>query len=424
MKHNLQLSSIFFLVVVIFSSCGIFTKGYNEYRSAKKFHKKRDYHLATLYASRSLKLNSKNKKALNLFERSYRLAVEEHRSNIMNLEKIEDDSKWPRLYYAYDNLQNLSDELVSLKPIVNLENKNAPAILRYEMDLHAQDYNKELNRIAPLAAKYDYQKGLEYRKKKDKESQKNAAKAFKSAHQFVPNYKNSKELYDETRAAALMTLLILPFDGNNNLVNYIRDQVMMIQTNNPKEFLQIITRDQLSSTLLEQKLQLSGMVDNNQIVEIGELAAANQILSASLITTHRPSETIVTEDIKQEKKVVVRKEKYVDDDGVEKTKKVKENVFATIAHYKKSAEANLRLTYRITDVISGLPIYSGTVKSEAKFFHEWATYEGDKRALNRQYERLVEYKEKFAPSRSELCMDAAETLPNKLMGKIFDHYSN
>ena len=127
---------------------------------------------------------------------------------------------------------------------------------------------------------------------------------------------------------------------------------MMIQTNNPKEFLQIITRDQLSSTLLEQKLQLSGMVDNDQIVEIGELAAANQILSASLITTHRPSETIVTEDIKQEKKVVVRKEKYVDDDGKEKTKKIKEKVYATIVHHKKSAEANLRLTYRIIDVKS------------------------------------------------------------------------
>ena len=424
MKYILQLTSILFLVMVIFSSCGIFTKGYYEYRSAKKFHKKRDYHQAALYASRSLKLNSKNKKALNLFERSYRLAVEEHRSNIMDLETIEDDSKWPRLYYEYDELQNLSDELVSLKPIVNLENENAPAVLRYEMDLPIQDYNKELNRIGPLAAEYDYKKGLEYRKKKDKESQKNAAKAFKSAYQFVPNYKNSKELYDETRAAALMTLLILPFDGNNNLVNYIRDQMMMIQTNKPKEFLQIITRDQLSSTLLEQKLQLSGMVDNDQIVEIGELAAANQILSASLITTHRPSETIVVEDIKQEKKVIVRKEKYVDDEGVEKTKNIKENVYATIVHNKKSAEANLRLTYRITDVNSGIPIYSGTVRTDAKFFHEWATYEGDKRALSSQYEYLVEKEEKLAPSRSELYMEAAVALPNKLMKKISDHYSD
>lgn len=172
------------------------------------------------------------------------------------------------------------------------------------MDLTTQDYNMELKEISPLAADYEYNKGLEHRRKKDKENQKIAAKAFKSAQQFMHNYKNSKALYDETRSAALLTLLVLPFEGNKNLVNYIRDQMMMIQTNKPKEFLQIITRYQLSSTLIEQQLQLSGMVDDNQIIEMGKLAAANQILSASIITTHRPSETIITEDIKQEKKLL------------------------------------------------------------------------------------------------------------------------
>ena len=96
----------------------------------------------------------------------------------------------------------------------------------------------------------------------------------------------------------------------------------------------------------------------------------------------------------------------------------------TIDHYKKSAESNLRLTYRITDINNGLPIYSGKVRTHAKFFHEWATYEGDKRALSSKYERLVQKEEKFAPSRSELHMEAASTLPNRLMKKISDHYSN
>ena len=415
MKAILRLSSILYLGIIIFSSCGIFIEGYNEYKSAKNFHKERNYHQAALYASKSLKLKAKNKKALALFENSYQLAVEEHRSNIMSLEKIADDSKWPRLYYAYDELQNLSNELVSLKPIIKV-------VLRYDLDLPFQDYNKELNRIGPLAAEYDYKRGLEYRKEKDKESQKIAAKAFKSAQQFVPNYKNSKELYDETRAAALITLLILPFEGNHNLVDYIRDRMMMTQTNTSKEFLQIITRDQLSTILLERNLVQAGITENDYL-ELGKLAGADQIFSASLTTTHRPSETIEVEDIKQEKKVVVRKEKYVDD-GVEKTKKIKEKVYVTIDHYKKSAESNLRLTYRITDVNSGLPIYSGTVRTDAKFFHEWATYEGDKRALSGKYERLVEKEEKFAPSRSELYMEAAGTLPNKLMKKISNHYSN
>ena len=159
-------------------------------------------------------------------------------------------------------------------------------------------------------------------------------------------------------------------------------------------------------------------------MEVGQLSGADQILGASLATTYRPSETISIEDIKQEKKVVIRTEKYVDDEGVEKTKKIKKKVFATIKHYKKSAGSSLLLTYRITDVKSGKILFSGTVNTDEKFFHEWATYEGDKRALSSQYEYLVEKEEKLAPSRSELYMEAAVALPNKLMKKISDHYSD
>jgi hypothetical protein len=416
MQHILRSFVFLFFTIIIFSSCAIFITGYSEYKSAKRFYQERNYDQAALYASRSLKLKTKNKKALTIFENSYQLGVEEHKSNIKNLEKIEDGSKWPKLFYEYNALQNLSDELVSLKPIIKVK-------LKYNLDLPLQDYNEELNRIRPLAADYHYTRGLEYREDKGKESQKSAAKAFKSAQQFVPNYINSKELYDETRAAATITLLIRPFKGNRNLVDYIRDQMMMTQTNTSKEFLQIITRDQLSTILHEQGLVQSGITENNYM-EVGQLSGADQILSASLTTTYRPSETISIEDIKQEKKVVIRTEKYVDDEGVEKTKKIKKKVYATINHYKKSAGSSLLLTYRITDVKSGQMFFSGTVNTDANFFHEWATYEGDKRALSSQYGRLVIREEQFAPSRSELYMKAAGKLPNQLMQTISDHYSN
>jgi len=114
----------------------------------------------------------------------------------------------------------------------------------------------------------------------------------------------------------------------------------------------------------------------------------------------------------------------VDDEGVEKTKKIKKKVYASINHYKKSAGSSLLLTYRITDVKSGQMLFSGTVNTDAKFFHEWATYEGDKRALSSQYGLLVIREEQFAPSRSELYMKAAGKLPNQLMQTISDHYSN
>ena len=416
MQHILRPLVSIFLAIIIFSSCGIFITGYSEYKSAKKFYEERNYDQAALYASRSLKLKAKNKKALSLFENSYQLGVDEHKSNIKKLETIEDGSKWPKLFYEYHALQNLNDELVSLKPIINVE-------LKYNLDLPHQDYNEELDKIRPLAADYHYARGLEYREDKKKESQKSAAKEFKLAQQFLPNYENTKELYDETRAAATITLLIRPFKGNRNLVNYIRDQMMITQTNTSKEFLQIITRDQLSTILHEQGLVQSGITENNYM-EVGQLSGADHILSASLTTTYRPSETISNENIKQEKKVIIRTDKYVNDEGVEKTKKIKKKVYATISHYKKSAGSSLSLTYRITDIESGQMLFSGTVNTEAKFFREWATYEGDKRALSSHYGLLVMREEQFAPSRSELYMKAAGKLPNQLMLKISDHYSN
>ena len=78
-------------------------------------------------------------RVLKLFEKSYLLAVKQQKSNIIDLEGVKDNSKWHQLYYAYDRLQNLSDEVISLKSIVESENINAPAFLRYKMDLTTQD---------------------------------------------------------------------------------------------------------------------------------------------------------------------------------------------------------------------------------------------------------------------------------------------
>jgi len=86
MQHILRSFVFLFFTIIIFSSCAIFITGYSEYKSAKIFYQERNYDQAALYASRSLKLKTKNKKALTLFENSYQLGVEEHKSNIKNLE--------------------------------------------------------------------------------------------------------------------------------------------------------------------------------------------------------------------------------------------------------------------------------------------------------------------------------------------------
>jgi hypothetical protein len=133
---------------------------------------------------------------------------------------------------------------------------------------------------------------------------------------------NAQKLYEESREAATFTLLIRPFDGNRNISSYIRDQMMMKQSNASKEFLRIINRDQLETILNEQALVQSGITENNYM-EIGKLSGADHILSATIVTTFRPVEKIIEEDIKQDKEVVLETEEYVDSTGVTKQKRSK-----------------------------------------------------------------------------------------------------
>jgi hypothetical protein len=310
----------------------------------------------------------------------------------------------------------LGNQVELLKSILKIQ-------MNYNLTLAIGDYSDELKKSRPLAADYHYTMGMKYQDDISKKSQKKAAINFKLAQKFVANYKNAQELYEETRAAATITLLIRPFNGNINLTSFIRNQMMMKQTTASKEFLRIITREQLRTILNEQGLVQAGISENNYI-KIGQLSGADHILSATIVTTHRPVEKISEEQIKQKKEVVISKEKYVDSTGVEKTKKIKGEVKATVNYYKKSTGATLNISYQITDINNGETIFTGNLSGKENFFYEWATYDGDKRALSDRYKRLVNRKEIFAPSIDNLTMKIAKSISAKFQRKVANHYSN
>lgn len=408
--------SYFFTIIIFcfFSSCSVFIEGYSEYQSAKKYYKNANYDQAAFLASKSIKNNFQKKSVIELFENAFIKSRHNYKLKILDIES-ENNINWPNLYFQYSGLQNLNNELKSL---VSFLNNNA----NYSIDLVPLDYSQKLDSIAFLAADFKYLEGLEYRKSSDKDSQKFAAKSFKAVQDFVPGYKNSITLYEETRKAAIITLLVSRFDGDRNIVNYLREQIINSQNDYSKEFLQLVTRDQLGSIINERNLVDSGITENKYL-KVATLSGANHIMSASLNIVHRPAETILNENIKQEKEITVGKETYLDENGVEKTRKKKEKVTAKVKHYKKSAKSILTFSYKIIDINDSKILFSDNVKEKEKFFHEWATYEGDKRALNSKYNALIKAKDRFAPSRSELNMKAAKRIPKIVIEKLSDHYN-
>ena len=92
---------------------------------------------------------------------------------------------------------------------------------------------------------------------------------------------------------------------------------MLNQSNNSKEFLKIINRDELQTILSELALVQSGITENDYL-EINELSGADHILSATLISSYQSPETITETHIKQKNEVVIKKEAY--DDSTAETK--------------------------------------------------------------------------------------------------------
>ena len=402
-----------FSLLIIFS-CALFIPGLSDYNNAKKQFRIGQFDVAAFHSYNSLLKKIDNKKAFDLFELSFNLATDNHNKRLSELFKISDESKWPEIVSIYKSLTQLNQYLTTLKPIIDKQ-----TLFQFEIDFN--DYSNELSEANSSAANYHYSLGIDFKEKSDKANQKKAAINFRLAQDYVPNYLNSEEFYNEARANAVFSLLFRDFEGAGKYSPFIREKVIQYQPDASKEFLRIITRDELKTILSEQALIQSGIAENDY-VEMSKLSGADHILGASVLTNYKSPEKVVKKNIPQQKEVTVRTETYVDSLGNEKKKKIKAKVTATVNHFKKTSEASMTLTYKIVDVNNNNILYNGSVSSRQTYFHEWATYKGDKRALSGKFSRLIRREEGFAPSEDKLFQSALESLSKKLSQKISQHY--
>ena len=409
----------YFKILIIslsFFSCALFIPGHSEYNKAKKYYNDRSYDLAVEYAYSSLLIKIDNEKAIKLFELSFTNAVDNHNSTLGSLFKIADDSKWPGIAKEYRSLMKLNDIIKKLKPLLEKE-------LSYQIDFEYKDYSSQLSEANSSAASYYYLLGMDFQKNIDKASQKKAAINFRVTQEYVPNYLNSEELYEKARANAVFSLLFREFEGAEKYSAYIREKVIEHQSGESKEFLRIITRDELDTILSEQALIQSGIAENNYS-EMTKLSGADHILGATALTSYKPPEKIINKNIAQEKEVVIRTETYVDSLGNEQKNEIKGTVKAVVNHFKKNSQASMNLTYQIVNVNDNETLFTGSVAQNKSYQYEWATFKGDKRALSSKYARLVNRKEQFAPSKDELFLTVVEIISKKLEKKISSHYAD
>ena len=127
------------------------------------------------------------------------------------------------------------------------------------------------------------------------------------------------------------------------------------------------------------KLLQDARAQNADFLLIGEVTQV--LIEHPQISKERRTET---------KKVTLREEKYKDENGKEKTRKIKGNVSAHVDYYKHTAVSTIRYSYRLVDVKTNQVFQAHSLSSKDEYVYEWAKQVGgDKRALSRGTKRFM-----------------------------------
>lgn len=410
--------------LLLLLGCAALTQYGRLEREARQHYQRGDYDQAVFKCAASLKTNPQYDKAQLLIRDAFRAAVNMHQDMIQQLESSGGKFKWDRIASEYEALVKLNQTIKSLPTLVD---KKTRRLIRFELG----DYAEALAETKTNAAEAHYQEGLRLSQKKGVDFQKQAAKEFKAAQQFRPDYKDSARRYQSCRQAGIKRVAIIPFEDKSGkrgrygaVSEMITDQIISQVMSDPSamEFLELISRDQLEHIMREQQLEMSDLVDEQTAVRLGRLMGVHKILTGKITQIITVPARTVKKPEKQKARVVVKTEKYTDSKGKKKKRYIWGDVEATVTFYTRTAGASIVGSYKIIDVETARIERSESFTGESKFKYEWATHSGDERALDRKASELVKKGERPAPTAEQLVNQAAENLSTSL-AKSLKEYS-
>lgn len=334
-------------------------------KTALKAYEKGNYEDAVELAVRQLQKKGYNEDTKNLLKNAYSFAVNEHEDKIRTLSAYNSSSHYEKIYHEYLELKKISEAI----------NNSAEA----RKVLKAIDYSSYVQTYRDKTGDVYFEQGLALMDASDKRSYREAYRMFNTAAKYKNNaaiQQKIKEAYD----AAVVTVMIVPVDaagsiyhkGYNNRSYY---------NNNYNKMYGFGYRLRNFHEHLARNLQYR---QGNEFVEfVTELDAADnfvkvdEILEIGLrdIDVGRYFDNNYKRNVS--KQILVKEIIYKPDSVVKQYATVHASINATQRTYISKAE--LMITARDT---KGNYLWSDIIKGDHRWTTEFATYNGDERALS------------------------------------------
>lgn len=421
MKNLRVLTVLTLMCTVLLTGCA--TKHGDLMKSAQLHYQSNDYEAALNDAVAALKLKPDYDKAQDFVVTFFNGAVEVRENKINSLEATPSKFKYDGIVAEYKGLIEINNLVKNLPPTALVHKKTKQRLV-----FNIKDYTLQLNAASEKAAEVHYQEGILIAASgNDVDTQKMAAKEFKKAGEYVLGYKDSSIRYEESRRAGVKKMAILPFEDKSGkahlygaLSETITDLIIDSVINDPsaREFLDLVSRDQLERVMEEQHLGLTGLVDAQTAASLGQVLGVHEIVVGKITDILHVGARTRTKQIPQSGTIRVASgtETYTDSSGKvrTRTKYVDKKVSATVTHHMRESSASITGSYQILDAQTAVIKTSGRFSEKSEFKAEWGTHTGDKAALDRTYTALCNVEEQFAPTDDEMVRELAEKLSNQL----------
>jgi len=377
MKKINQFILLSFIIFV--SSC---SSGYNAYKHG-------DYYKACLESIDRLRSSPNSKKPQDVLVSAYPLAQETALREVENAKLANGTDKYDVLVYQYDRLNQLAKAIYTCPKA-------------YQLIPQPTEYISELSSAKKQAADQAYNMGVAALHANTIDQARLGYQYFLKANEYVSGYKDVINKIDEARYCATLRIIVEK-PNTSNRYQYSADFFY----NNLLTEMSQSAKNRFVRFYSSEEAATEKMRNPHQYI----------VLNFEDFTVGNTRETTNTIDLKRDSVIVGT----VKVEG--KTYNSYNTVKAKLTTYRQEISSGGVLSLRIIDAQNNRELQTKNFSGQYVWATEWATFQGDDRALSEQQKKMLGQKPQTPPLHQDLFVEFTKPIYTQAASFVRSYYS-
>lgn len=346
------------------------------------------YYEAVLQAVEKLKKDTDNSKSADVLSEAYEMAVIDLTDDINKAKSANQQFRYERVLDAYSKLNKMHDLISRCVSCRRLVSPNS--------------YFKEAEEARDLASNERYIYASNQLSLGTIEGGREAYESYLKLFDYAPNFKDVRTKLDEALDAGSYHVVVEPPQVNSILYSlsneYFQDRINEFLRDNKRinKFIRFYSPEEAKAIKLQPdhlvKLQFVDFTVGETIIEKN-----NQTLKADSVKTGTAK---------------------IDGKNVD----VYGSVTAQFTNNKKTVRSAGLLQMEIQDFQNSRVLQKETIPGEFIWVNEWASYNGDERALNADQLNMTKRREELPPAPQQLFVEFCRPIYDQLVSKVRRFY--